>query len=394
MPWMEETKVEQRLRFVTKVREEGVSVAEACRQFNISRPTGYKWLERYEEEGLDGLEDRSRAPDEIPHKTDEEVEELICALREQYPTLGPKKLRAWLKREHPQADWPAASTIGAILERNELVEPREVSRKTPPHAEPLAEADAPNRIWSADFKGQFELGDGTMCYPLTITDNYSRMILGCKALPSTKGGPVAEYFETVFERWGLPEAIRTDNGVPFGSRAPRGLTQLSASWLARGIEHERIEPGQPQQNGRHERMHLTLKEDTARPAAESMEAQQKVFDSFRRFFNELRPHESLGQTTPAATHEPSGRQVQEDADELEYPHCDLSRRVRTNGKILLGGGSVYITNCLTGYVVGVTEVDVGVWVVSFAGRDLGYFEPDDDSISAMRDQGAGKRSRL
>lgn len=394
MPWMEESKVEQRLRFVMQVREEGVSVAEACREFDISRPTGYKWLRRYDEDGLEGLEDQSRVPETIPHKTDEEVERLVCSLREQYPEFGPKKLRAWLSREHPDREWPAASTIGAILKRNGLVDKREVSKKSPPRTEPLAEADAPNRIWSADFKGQFELGDGSMCYPLTITDNHSRMILGCKALPSTKGAAVRAYFEKVFERWGLPDAIRTDNGAPFASRAPRGLSMLSAWWESLGIDHERTDPGKPQQNGRHERMHLTLKEYTARPAAQTMAAQQEAFDSFRVFFNQLRPHESLGQTPPADHHTQSERPLPDEPDDLTYPTCDLSRTVSHSGQIKMADERIYITEALRGHIVGLTEVEIGVWVVTFADKDLGYLESGETSMSAMQDQQSAKRMRI
>jgi transposase InsO family protein len=391
---MEESKVEQRLRFVTKVRQEGYTVAEACREFGISRPTGYKWLERYEEEGLEGLEDRSRAPETIPHKTDEEVEELICALRKQYPELGPKKLRAWLKREHPEADWPAASTVGAILERNGLTENREPSRRSPPRSDPLEEADGPNEIWSADFKGQFELGDGTTCYPLTVTDNSSRMVLGCRALGSTKGAPVQQYFERVFERWGLPRAIRTDNGAPFASTAPRGLSKLSAWWRALGIDHERTDPGEPQQNGRHERMHLTLKRHTARPAAETMAAQQESFDGFRRFFNQLRPHEALGQTPPRTVHTRSETDYPDELGVQEYPHCDLSRKIPDHGRISLACHKVFVTNALTGYRVGLTEIDPGVWVVSFAGEDIGLFESGETTISRLDVPETVKRSRL
>lgn len=394
MPWMEESKVEQRLRFVIEVREEGVSVAEACRQFNISRPTGYKWLRRYDDEGLDGLEDQSRVPDTIPHKTDEEVEQLICSLREQYPNLGPKKLRAWLRREHPDRQWPAASTIGEILKRNDLVDDRDVARKPPPRSEPLEEADEPNAIWSADFKGQFELGDGSMCFPLTITDNYSRMLLGCQALPSTSGGPVKSYFRRVFDHWGLPDAIRTDNGAPFASTAPRGLTKLSAWWVGLGIDHQRTDPGEPQQNGRHERMHLTLKEHTARPGEETMAAQQETFDSFRGFFNQLRPHEALDQTPPANHHQESRRPFTDSPPSIDYSTCDLTRKVKSTGQIQVADERFYITEALSGFRVGLTEVAVDVWVVTFADKDVGYFEPGDKSISALRDNESVKRMRF
>lgn len=394
MPWMEESKMEQRFRFVLKVQEDDMSVAAACREFNISRPTGYKWLKRYEEEGLEGLEDRPSVPAEIPHKTDEELETKICTLRRHQPELGPKKLRAWLEREYPDADWPAPSTIGAILRRNGLIEEQTQRRKTPPATDPLEEADAPNRIWSADFKGQFELDDGSMCFPLTVTDNYSRMILGCYALPSTKGGPVQEGFEEVFAEYGLPDAIRTDNGAPFASRAARGLSALSAWWLSLGIEHERIEPGEPQQNGRHERMHLTLKRHTARPAAGTMEAQQKQFDEFTRFFNELRPHESLDQTPPRRHHQTASRELSDASTELSYPECDLERNVTVNGNMWFANAKTYVSKALTGYRVGLVEADVDVWVIRFAGKDVGLVEPGDNSMAPLDKPNSVRKTAL
>lgn len=394
MPWIEETKVEQRLKFVLRVREEGWSIARACREANISRPTGYKWLNRYDDEGLDGLDDRSRAPKNIPHKTDEQTEQLVCALREEYPNLGPKKLRAWLAREHPDADWPAPSTIGNILDRNGLIEERTTRRKTPPATDPLGEADEPNRIWSADFKGQFEVQNGSMCYPLTVTDNFSRMLLGCVALPSTKGKPVQDRFERLFKEYGLPEAIRTDNGSPFASRAAAGLSYVSAGWLSLGIEHERIEPGKPQQNGRHERMHLTLKKHTARPAEETLEDQQESFDDFRGFYNELRPHEALEQKTPCSYYSRSDRAYPDNAQEPGYATCDVQRSVNSNGYIKFASQSIYVSEALRGHQVGLVEADVDVWVVNFAGIDVGLFEPGDRSMSPLEKLESTKRETL
>lgn len=394
MPWTDETKVEQRFRFVLQVREENQSVAAACREAGISRTTGYKWLDRYDEDGLEGLENRSRAPDTIPHKTDEETEQMICALREQHPQFGPKKLKAWLAREHPEADWPASSTIGNILKRNGLVEPRTTSSKAPPATDPLAEADEPDRLWSADFKGQFELRDGAMCYPLTVTDNYSRMILACKALPSTAGQPVRKRFEQLFERRGLPDAIRTDNGAPFASTAPSGLTRLSAWWRALGIVHERIEPGKPQQNSRHERMHLTLKESATRPAEDNLEAQQERFDKFRLFFNQLRPHESHDQQTPSSKYKSDTCDFYDDTKQLRYPTCDITRSVHADGTIQFAGESIYVTEALREHHVGLTEADVDVWVVSFAGVDIGLFEPGDQSMTAINNPESASRNTL
>lgn len=394
MPWMEESVVEQRLQFVLRVRKEEVSIAQACREFGISRPTAYKWLERYDEHGLDGLEDRSRAPGHIPHKTDEKTEQLVCALRRKYPNLGPKKLRAWLMREHPEADWPAPSTIGNILKRNGLIEPRKTRRKTAPATEPLADADAPNRIWSADYKGQFELEDGSMCYPLTVSDNHSRMVLGCFALPSTGSAHAKSCFEQVFSTWGMPQAIRTDNGSPFASHAVRGLSSLSAWWLALGIDHERIEPGKPQQNGRHERMHLTLKEETTRPAASTLEKQQKRFDDFCTFFNELRPHEALEQTVPLNHHQRSEKTFDGQVPKLDYSGCDVVRSVKTSGEIKFASQTIYISQALGGRQVGLVEVDVDVWLVTYAGYDLGFFEPGESSLSALDKGNKSSRNTL
>ena len=358
-------------------------MTEACREFGISRPTGHKWLQRYDDEGLEGLYDRSRAPASTPHKTPEDLVELICALRRTYPQFGPKKLRALLCRKHPKASWPAASTIGEILERHNLVTPRKRRRRTPPRTQPLALADVPNRIWSADFKGQFELQDGTMCYPLTITDNFSRMILGCYALSSTAAEATIKCFELVFARYGLPELMRTDNGTPFASRAPAGLSQLSAWWWSLGIQHERIEPGKPQQNGRHERMHLTLKQHTTRPAGPTMQAQQRRFDDFVLLFNELRPHESLSQTPPIESYRPSCRPYPGEIGPLPYPNCDIARSVSSRGTINFANQTVYVSEALRGLRVGLVEVDADLWLVNFAGMDLGIFEVGEKSITAM-----------
>ncbi len=263
MPWKESSKMEERIRFAVAVRREGLNVAEACRRFGVSRQTGYKWLRRFDEEGVEGMGDRSRPPHNIPHKTPEHIEKLVVRARERYRTWGPRKIRALLRREHPGVQWPSSSTMGEMLKRRGLVEGKKKRRRTPPFKRPLAKATAPNASWSADFKGQFQLGNREYCYPLTVTDNFSRMVLDCYALPGTRVGPVLVRFEKVFGRHGLPSAIRTDNGSPFASTGHKGLSKLSAWWLSLGVEHERIEPGHPEQNGRHERFHLTLKTETA-----------------------------------------------------------------------------------------------------------------------------------
>jgi transposase InsO family protein/transposase-like protein len=396
VPWTEETKVDKRQRFVMRL-EEDVSMAQACRDFGITRKTGYKWKKRFEEEGVDGLEDRSRAPDTIPHKTDPAVEQKICMVREDEPQFGPKKIRARLEHEFPGGDWPAASTIGAILKRRGYIDascPPD-SPEAPPRDEPLEEADRPNKIWSIDFKGQFELGNGQMCFPLTITDNYSRMVVGCKALPSTSGQPVYKYLQDVFERWGLPERVRSDNGAPFASAAPHGLSWVSAWWTALGIEHERIDPGCPQQNPRHERFHLTLKRWCARPAAETMAAQQRVFERFIEKFNQRRPHESLDQSVPASAHSTCDAGNFSDADTtLDYPVCDFSRKVSSNGTIKVGGQVIQVSEALRGFDVGLKEVLPDLWVVVFADKPVGYLESGDTTITRIDKHGYPKQLRF
>ena len=288
MPWKVTGKMKARADFIHDVVVLQMTKAEACRRHGVSRPTGDLWLKRYELQGVAGLEDLSHAPHEVPHRTAPAVEALALRLRERYPTFGPKKLHALLARQIPDA--PSASTIGGILNRHGLTSPPEKRRRTPPYTQPLRHAQAANQVWSVDFKGQFLLRCGKLCYPLTITDNATRMILAIDALEATHTGPVRDVMERVFSQRGLPDWIRSDNGAPFASNGVMGLSQLSAWWLSLGIGHERSEPGHPEQNGRHERMHLTLKRETTRPAAQDMAGQQERFDTFVSIFNEIRPH--------------------------------------------------------------------------------------------------------
>lgn len=382
MAWKTVGLMELRKEFIEMHAETG-NMAAACRQFGISRPVGYKWVKRFAGAGTAGLADKSRRPNNIPHKTAGDVELRVKAVRQAHPTWGPKKVRAHLLRLHPESDWPATSTIGAILERCGLIEPVVARPRVAAWTDPLRHAQAPNDVWSIDFKGQFMLGNGTLCYPLTVTDNFARMVLGLLALNSTATDPVRAYMERVFCDYGLPMAMRSDNGTPFASRGVLGLSALSAWWLSLGITHERIERGHPEQNGRHERMHLTLKEETARPGGKDMAEQQLRFEDFRATFNHVRPHEALGQTPPAEHYRPSPRQKPTGKVVLNYDHCDLKRPVRATGAIRMSHGDVYVGQALAHHSVGLTEVDIDVWLVEFAGHDLGYFEVGEERIEPV-----------
>lgn len=388
MPWKVTGKMKARTDFIHDVTVLQMKKAEACRRHGISRPTGDVWLKRYELQGIAGLEDLSHAPHEVPHRTAPAVEALALQLRERYPTFGPKKLHALLARQI--ADVPSASTIGGILSRHGLTAPPEKRRRTPPYTHPLRHAQTANQVWSIDFKGQFLLRCGKLCYPLTITDNATRMILAVEGLEATHTGPVRTVMERVFGERGLPNWIRSDNGAPFASGGVMGLSQLSVWWLSLGIGHERIEPGHPEQNGRHERMHLTLKRETTRPAAHDMAGQQQRFDAFCKTFNEIRPHEALGQTPPSAHWQPSTRTLQQVLP-LDYSRCDLVKTIRPSGEMRLAKLPIFVGQALSGQQVGLTEIESDVWMVTFAGIDLGLFEPGDTKIAALE---TGRRSRL
>lgn len=351
-------------------------MATLCREFGISRKTGYKLLARYEESGPEGLFDRASVPATIPHRTSPETARIILKARRAHPTWGPRKLRAWLLQREPGLRLPAPSTIGDLLKREGLVEPRKRRRVVPNHGAGLRRADAPNDVWCADFKGEFSLRNGRMCYPLTITDRFSRMILACEALESTSSDPAQLVFERTFRKYGLPKAIRTDNGTPFASRSVLGLSRLSVKWLRCGIWPERIQPAHPEQNGQHERMHRDLKREATRPAAQSVLAQQERFDAFKEEYNVERPHEALSQATPASVYRSSDILFSDPIADLEYPLDDLVRRVRDGEIRLPCGARVFISTVLDGETLGLRELDDGSWRVSFAGHALGCATAD------------------
>ena len=344
--------MDEKKDFIEEWKRQEVSLAELCRGYGISRQTGYKWLERYQREGEAGLQEHSRTALHHPQAMVPEVREALVNLRSRHPSWGPRKMRAYLQREAPKILWPAVSSIGDLLRREGLAHPRRRRKRTPPYTEPLKHAEAPNQVWCADFKGWFLTQDGSRCDPLTITDAYSRYLLRCCAVKRTDGEHAWAVFEAAFREFGLPEAIRTDNGTPFASRAPAGLSQLSMLWLRLGIRHERIEPGQPQQNGRHERMHLTLKQETASPPERNLRQQQIAFLKFQRVFNQERPHEALQYETPASRYVGSERRYPAKLPELEYPQGADLRRVSHQGSVRLHGVRMFVSALLAYEVVG------------------------------------------
>ena len=374
--------MDERMRFVIRLQD-GESMASLCRQFGISRKTGYKIVERYEQSGLEGLSDRTRRPFRYANQLPEPVEAAIVAAKKEKPHWGARKIRERLLRRLPHAvTVPACSTIHAVLDRHGLVTHAARSRPRA-HGTPLSEGLHPNDLWSADFKGEFQLGDKRYCYPLTVTDHASRYLLLCEALESTREELAFRAFERLFSERGLPRAIRTDNGVPFAS--PHGLFQLSKLsvwWLRLGISIERIKPGHPQQNGRHERMHLTLKKEATRPAGANFLQQQAKFDAFIEEFNGERPHEALAMQCPGELYTPSPR-VYSGIPEPHYPFHDRTVIVTNCGRLCLYRKKINLSVTLAGQAVGIKEVDTGIWLVSFMHYDLGYIDLEEKTLQPL-----------
>ena len=374
MPWKETCAVEERMRFVMDVLRGEYSKARLCRQYGISRPTGDKWMIRYLEQSVAGLLDQSRVPHSSPQQVRLELVECIVALRRKHSHWGPRKLRVLLQQRLSEVRWPACSTIGEILRRAGLTVPRKRRRRTPPWTQPFAHCDGPNAVWCADFKGWFRTGDQQRCDPLTISDAYSRYLLKLQGLRQTGYPDVQALFATTFRRYGLPRAIRTDNGTPFASHGVGGLSRLSVWWIKLGIVPERIEPGCPQQNGRHERMHLTLQQETATPPASSLTAQQRRFDSFQEVFNHERPHEALGQKCPGEVYQSSPRSYPESLAKVEYPAEMEVRGIKGNGVFNWRGEVVFLGEALSHERVGLMEIADGCWGVYFCRHPLGVLD--------------------
>ena len=380
MPWKESDKMSERMAFITRYRA-GERITDLCREFEISRPTGYALVKRYEESGVTGLRDRSSRPRVSPSKTPRATANEVIKLRKKYPTWGPRKLKQRLHVLHPEVRWPASSTIGAILSDEGLTKRRARRRRATPSGTPLRQTSEPNELWCMDFKGQFRLGNRSYCYPLTISDHYSRYLTTCEALDCTKTADTELALNATFREFGLPLAIRSDNGSPFASTGRLGLSRLSVWLLRLGIDLERIEPGHPEQNGRHERMHLTLKQDATRPPATHQLKQQEKFDTFRRIYNEERPHEALQMKTPGSVYRPSKRRLPEGLAPLDYPLHDHVSRVARNGVFhFTGVGHVYLGMAFAGQEIGLRELQTGTWLVSFMETDIGYLDVETKQI--------------
>src|SRR6266853_4951196 len=373
MPWKASSVMEERLRFVARLLD-GEAMTDVCRDFGVSRKTGYKIFDRYKEHGLAALSDRSRRPVRYANQLPQQVERLIVRLKGEKPHWGARKIRELLvRRLDGDVRVPAKSTIHAVLDRHGLVKrgggPRHRARGTP-----LSEGAAPNDLWCIDFKGEFKLGNGRYCYPLTVTDHASRFLLLCEALDSTREDTAVTAFERLFCERGLPLAIRSDNGVPFASpNALFGLSKLSVWWLRLGIAIERIKPGHPQQNGRHERMHLTRKLDTTKPAGSNFLQQQPKFDDFIECFNNERPHQALNMRYPAELYVPSTRPYR-GLPHLDYPFHDRTVTVTTCGRICFNRQKINLSTVFAGQSVGTRQVSEQIWLVSFMDYDLGYFD--------------------
>jgi transposase InsO family protein len=371
MPWKKWFPEDQRVQFIVEATQGPGSIAELCRAFGISRKTGFKWLARYDELGVSGLVDRSRAPHTHPNVIPTATVEQLVAVRQKHPTWGPRKVLAALRMRAPDQELPAPSTVGDWFKRLHLSQPRRVRRRAPPMTAPFGACDGPNDTWCADFKGYFLTGDGSRCDPLTISDAHSRFLLRCHAVARTDERGVRPVFESAFREYGLPRAIRSDNGPPFASIGAGGLSRLSVWWIHLGIRPERIVPGHPEQNGRHERMHRTLKQETARPPKPTLWAQQVAFDEFRRIYNEERPHDALDGKPPAAVYARSPRAMPFVLPEIEYPgHVEL-RRIPADGAIKWRGHKVYISQALADEIVGIEEISDDTYVVRIGEVELG-----------------------
>jgi transposase InsO family protein len=382
MPWLETGAVDQRLRFVADCLSGEASMTELCEAYGISRRVGYKWLARYAAAGPAGLVDRSHAPLRHGRATAPELVEKIVELRRARPHWGPRKIVARLAALHPQLAWPSHSTADEILRKAGLISGRRLRRRPPRRAGALTTPERPNQVWAVDHKGWVRLGDRSRCEPVTLADGYSRFLLALSAGGGTSAAQTRPVLERAFQTYGLPEVIRSDNGPPFAAASPTGLTALSAWWIKLGVRHERIIPGRPQENGRLERLHLTLLETLSPPAA-NRAAQTRRFEAFRTEYNHQRPHQALGQLTPAQFYQASPRPMPKRPPEPEYGPDLVVRKVRSNGEIKWRGELVLISSALAGEGVGLEETDHG-WRVWFYRQPIGLIDPQGQKLSPIQ----------
>lgn len=384
MAWKECKKMDQKLLFIARLLE-GEKMAPLCREFGITRPTGYKLFNRYKKMGELALAEQKRTPHRYANKLPLSVEALILSLKREYTNWGAPKIREKIIRKHPDIKPPAVSTVHAVLDRNGLVNVRTGRKRYKAKGTPLSQVKNPNELWCADYKGEFMMGNKKYCYPLTITDYASRYLITCEALSSTREAYAFETFERAFQEHGLPNAIRTDNGTPFASgNSFYGLTKLSVWWMRLGIHIERIQPGHPEQNGRHERMHLTLKQETTRPAKENLLAQQEEFDRFIGVYNNERPHQGINMKYPIENYNLSPRPYR-GLPPVSYPFHDKTIRVTQCGRICDKNMKVSLSKAFAGQDVGIKEMDDDIWVVSFLDYDLGYFDAKGKRVEPIMD---------
>ncbi len=365
MPWNHSDPVTERLRFVAKAKEGLFAMKELCERFGVSRQTGYETLRRYAEKSADGLKDGSHAPHTCPHRITEAMREVLLSARRAHPDWGPRKILDWLRRRQPELTLPAASTVGDLYSREKLVKSRPRTRNWRHPGRNPVRVGEPNDLWTMDFKGDFRLGDGQRCYPLTIADAHTRFLLVCHGLGSTAHVGTQAAVDRAFREYGLPRAIRTDNGGPFATKAIAGLSRLNIWWVQLGIVHDRIAPGHPEQNGSHERTHLTMKQGSAFPPAPDMGAQQVRLDGFRDEFDFERPHEALGGETPGSLYVRSPRELPETLPEPVYAgQCEI-RQVRANGILYFKNRQIFLSELLSGHDIALEEIADGIWSIYF-----------------------------
>lgn len=373
MPWKKTCVMDLKVQMISDWLTHNYSPTELSRIYQISRKTVYKWISRYEKDPENGLNDRSRAPHNSPNAVPNSVKEIIIETKLIYPHLGPNKVMDYLRRQYPDQYWPADSTAGLVLKKAGLVRPKKRRNRVSPSILPFSECNTSNSVWSADYKGDFKTGKSSRCYPLTVSDNYSRYLFACQALTNTRYVNARPVFERLFYQYGLPLAIKTDNGIPFASTALGGLSRLSAWWVRLGITPERIEKGKPNQNGRHERMHRSLKDGAINPARYSIKAQQKAFDQYRFEYNEIRSHESLDRKTPGEVYQLSDRSLPSKLPELHYDSDYKVRKVKHSGEIMWQGHTIYISQVISKERIGLRQVSEDLWGIYYSFYQLGYW---------------------